>query len=188
MLTPATKEIAASRKQVHHGMPLALQRLLLCAFFLINFIFLIIFCDRNGYEGDDLNSIIPMFHLDAAKQGALEIYRYSWQPLSYELGAAIFRATKAPTAIFLLAPIACAVSLTLLLSIIWHNRASAREFTASLVTLLAIPEFWFSGLYYNSSVLGMLFSLGSIIMLRSGPSLWRTLIAGFLLSIAILMR
>ena len=188
MLIFGTKEISASRKKVDDGIPLALQRLLLCAFFLINFIFLTMFCDRNGYEGDDLNSIIPMFHLDAAKQGALAIYRYPWQPLSYELGAAIFRATGTPTAIFLLAPIAGAVSLTLLLSIIWHNRASTTEFIASLVTLLAIPEFWFSGLYYNSSVVGLPFALGSIIMLRSTPSVWRTLIAGFLISVAILMR
>src|ERR1700686_2792085 len=113
-------------------------RLLLLAFFLINLIFLSIFADRDGYEGDDLNSILPMLHLQEAKRQDLLIYRYDWQPLSYEIGAVVFKVTQKPFAIFLLAPFAGAVSLVLLLSIVWH-RTSVSEFVKALVAMMAVP-------------------------------------------------
>ena len=42
--------------------------------------------DRNGYEGDDLNSIAAMFQFDAGLRGDITVYRYPWQPLVYWIG------------------------------------------------------------------------------------------------------
>src|SRR6185437_6068829 len=115
-------------------------------------IFLAIFADRDGYDGDDLNSILPMLHLQEAKRGDLLSYRYHWQPLYYEIGSAAFKLTRTPSTIFLLSPIAGAISLLLLLLIVWRDRSSAFEFTKSLIAILAIPELWYSGLYSNSTI------------------------------------
>ncbi len=161
--------------------------LVLFAFFIVNLVFLIVFCDRDGYEGDDLNSVVPMFHLDAAKQGALSIYRYAWQPLSYELGAALYRVTHWPDALFLLAPASAAVSLSLVLLMLWRDRKPAK-LVASLVVMLAIPELWYSGLYFNSTVLGLPFALGALWLLRTRLSVSAAMLAGGLAGIAILMR
>lgn len=161
--------------------------LVLLSFFVVNLVFLIVFCDRDGYEGDDLNSVVPMFHLAAAKQGALLIYRYAWQPLSYELGAAVYRLTQWPDALFLLAPISAAISLWLVLLMLWRDR-KAKTLIASLVVLFAIPELWYSGLYFNSTVLGLPFALATLWLLQSKSSLSATMLAGGLAGIAVLMR
>jgi len=168
-------------------MTIRTSRLLLLGFFLVNLIFLSVFADRDGYEGDDLNSILPMLHLQEAKQHDLLIYRYDWQPLSYEIGALVFEVTQKPSLIFLLAPFAGAVSLALLLSIIWR-RPSISEFVKALVAMMAVPELWFSGLYFNSTILGLPLALSSFALLRSNPRTPFLFLAGILLGTAALMR
>ena len=187
MLMPERIRAEASEKEAGTKQ---LSIAVIVIFFLLNLIFLLLFSDRGGvgFKGDDLESIVPMFHLNEVKQGALLAYRYDWQPLSYVLGAAVFQVTRSPAAIFMLAPIACALSLTLLLIITWRERLSMATLTASLVALLAVPEFWFSGLYYNSTIIGLPLVLSSFALLRAqvfGPL---ALLAGFLTGAAILMR
>lgn len=145
------------------------------------------FADRNGYEGDDLNSILPMVHLEQAKRGELLIYRYGWQPLAYEVGAAVFSITRTPSTIFLLAPIAGAISLTLLLFIAWDNQRTWSGLGKALIALLAIPELWFSGLYFNSTVLGLPFAVASMLLVRWSAGR-AAFVSGLLLGVATLMR
>jgi hypothetical protein len=164
------------------------SNLLFLSFFLTNLLFLLIFADRKGYEGDDLNSILPMLHLQEAKHGNLLIYRYAWQPLSYEIGSWVFRLAGNPSAIFLLAPLTGAISLSLLLSIVWRDKSSASNFLKSVVALIAVPELWFSGLYFNSTVLGLPFAAGSLALLRSNPTLPISSLAGLLLGLASITR
>lgn len=156
-------------------------------FFLISLVALTALADRDGYEGDDLNSILPMIHLDHAKRGELLMYRYGWQPLSYEVGAALFRIAQTPSIIFLLAPLAIAVSLTMLLLIAWDDKRSWSGLGKALIALLAIPELWFSGLYFNSTALGLPFACASMLLLRSnaGGTLF---LSGLLFGVATLMR
>jgi hypothetical protein len=161
---------------------------ILLSFFLVNLSLLIFLSNHYDYNGDALNMIIPMLHLDEAKRGELLSYRYPWQPLSYELGAAIFQITKSPDAVFLLAPVFGSLTLTMLLLITWRDRTSIPTFLASLVTLLAIPEFWFSSLYFNSTILGMPFFLTAIAIMWAAPGRLVSLVAGLLVSVAILMR
>lgn len=152
--------------------------------------FLAAFADRDGYEGDDLNSILPMAHLDAARQGLLLIYRYAWQPLSYETGAAVWRAFGTPDAVFLTAPAAGATTLALLLWWLWREGRSPPlpALAAALVALLGIPELGYSALYFNSTILGMPLLAGALLLARGAGGLGHALAAGVLAGLAILMR
>lgn len=160
----------------------------LLLFWLANLVFLLRFADRDGYEGDDLNSILPMAHLDAAKHGLLLIYRYAWQPLSYELGSLTWALTGTPTAVFLLAPIAGASALALLFWWLWREGTSRAAPWIALIALLGIPELWFSALYYNSTILGMPLLAGALLLVRRGTGLVAPAIAGVLTGLAILLR
>lgn len=156
------------------------------AFFLINLVLLISFVDRDFYEGDDLNSILPMAHLADARGGLLLIYRYAWQPLSYEVGALLWRLSGTPTAIFLSAAVAGAIALGLMF---WEAlRTAQNRLLPALLAMAAAPEFWFSSLYYNSTILGLPFVAAAILLLRCDASPVRAGIAGLIAGMAILMR
>lgn len=161
---------------------------LILLFAIINLLFLVRFADTDGYEGDDLNSIVPMAHLDAAKQGLLLIYRYAWQPLSYETGAALWRLFGTPSAVFLSAPVAGAMTLGLLFWWLWREGRSAAPVATAIFALLAAPELWYSALYFNSTILGMPLLVAALLLIRSGGGIAQGLIAGLLTGAAILMR
>lgn len=144
--------------------------------------------DRDGYEGDDMNVIAAMLHLDAGLDGRIEIYRYPWQPLGYWIGAAIYNISRSPTAIFLLAPLAGTLSLTAL--VVFMSKATGRRhgilFYASI--LILVPELWFSGLYFNTSVLAMPLIVVALLLLRERPAYGRVILAGILAGLAALIR
>lgn len=158
----------------------------LALFLLANLLFLAAFADRDGYEGDDLNSIVPMAHLAAARQGALLIYRYAWQPLAYETGAALWRLFGTPAAVFLSAPVAGAATLAVLLALAW--REAEGRLAVALVALLGVPELWYSSLYYNSTVAGLPFEAAALLLLRLRGGAWSAALAGAAMAVAILMR
>ena len=47
-----------------------------------------LFGDRQGFEGDGLALLFGMSQFEAL--GRLGVYRYHWQPLSYELLSALY--------------------------------------------------------------------------------------------------
>jgi hypothetical protein len=153
-------------------------------FGLANLVFLVTFADRDGYEGDDINSVVPMAHLHLAKQGFLVIYRYAWQPLSYELGSLVWSWFGTPTAVFLMAPFAGAIAIALLFY--WLCREGRTSF--ALVALLGVPELWFSSLYYNSTILGMPLLALAILLVRLRPHVASAFTAGLLTGCAVLLR
>jgi hypothetical protein len=158
------------------------------AFFAVVAVFLLTFCDRDGYEGDDINSVVPTLLLGAAKHGWLLIYRYAWQPLSYELGALVFRLTGSPDFVFMLTPLAGALSLTLLLVLARRAAPLNGPRGLAMVALLAMPELVYSSLYYNSTMIGLPLVTGALLLLhRNGTSL-RCAIAGGLAGLAVLFR
>ncbi len=161
----------------------------LALFTLVAGAFLLWAADRDGYEGDDLNSVVPMFHLDAALRDELLIYRYAWQPLSYQLGALIIKLTASPELVFLLAPLAATTSLALLISITQRTTRRRFPFIVYPSFLVLIPELWASGLYFNSTILGLPFLIGSWhLLLRPDASSKRTIAAGVLVALAMLFR
>ena len=161
---------------------------ILMVFLLANLLFLFWFGALDAYEGDDINSVVPMIHLAEAKQGFLLIYRYAWQPLSYEIGAGLLRLTGSTDAVFRMAAVAGAISLTLLLWQGWAERPTRRGWIAALALLLTIPEYWYSGLYYNSSILALPFLAGAILVVRGGGGAMALFAAGLLAGTAALMR
>jgi hypothetical protein len=144
--------------------------------------------DRNGYEGDDLNSIAAMFQLDAGLRGDIAVYRYPWQPLGYWIGFTVFKLTGSPSAIFLLAPLAGTITLALL--VVYMSKAAAQEHGIVLYAaiLVLIPELWFSGLYYNTSILAMPLVVLAVLLLYECPSSSLALLAGALAGIAVCIR
>lgn len=164
-------------------------RLAVLLFGLANLAFLLRFADRDGYEGDDINSVVPIAHLEAAKAGALLVYRYAWQPLSYELSGLIWSAFGTPTAVFLSAAAGGACTLALLLYWLWREgQGRAGALACALLALLAIPELWYSSLYYNTTIRALPLIVVALLLLREGERRWQAILAGVLTGLAILMR
>ena len=82
--------------------------------FLASLAVLVFFADRNGYEGDDLNAILPMLTLPQALQMPENIYKFDWQPLAYWTGYAAYSLTGTIVAIFALSQIAVAGAIAML--------------------------------------------------------------------------
>lgn len=149
------------------------------------FAFLLIFADRNGFEGDDLNSVLPMLHLREALAGDLLIYRPDWQPLSYELGSAVYTLTGHVSVIFLLSPVFMAVGIALQYETV---RALAFPTQLFIPLLFLFPEIFYTGLYYNSSALGFPFACAAVLFSVTHGTRWSAVAIGALLAIAALMR
>jgi hypothetical protein len=152
---------------------------------------LIYFCDRDGYEGDDLSVLSAVFQLDAAKHGDLEIYRYGWQPLSYEVLALVYRVFDTPQAVFLTPPVCVAATLTILLSALSYRGRRLRSVWVHAALLGLLPELLYSGLYLNTTALAMPAAAVAIwIMATSGTVVgpWRSFAIAALLAVAVLFR
>lgn len=141
--------------------------------------------DRTGYEGDDINSIVPMLNLRESLSGALEIYRPAWQPLSYELGAIIYALSGSVTAVFVLAQLSIAAGIGILYLTTRHLGLAPLFFVP---VLLLFPEILYSGLYFNSSALGFPLACVAVLLAFTGQSRASAAAIGGLLSLAILMR
>jgi hypothetical protein len=153
-------------------------------------LFLIAFSDKDGYEGDDLNSVVPSFHLEEMREGLIEGYRYDWQPLSYQLSSLIFEITGQPDYIFLIAPISIALSITILFLL--FQKLYNINFLTFFCLILMIPELLYTGLYYNSHAPAILFYVLSIYfvltMQANSPFNILSILIGLFLSTAILFR
>ncbi|MEM7268603.1 MAG: hypothetical protein AAF401_05055 [Pseudomonadota bacterium] len=146
-------------------------------------ILLCMFADGDGYEGDDLNSIVPMLYLAEARAGDFAIYRYDWQPLSYQFGAALVKAFGVRMA-FWIAPLSLALGLACI-AMLLRRRGVGWAYIAAFV--LMAPELLFTGLYYNSTALALA-CLAAAIWLTAAPSIGRLLLAGVLIGAAGLFR
>lgn len=184
---------AAMKKDQHR--PLGNKRALLfkggeftnaAIVFLISFLPLAILHDRNGYEGDDLNSIVPMFNLREALDGLLLIYRYDWQPLSYNLGALIYDITGNPNLIFLMAPLSIALALAVLYSL--AARFAQTPIWVFFCLILLTPEILYTGLYYNSVAPAYACAVGALAVMLRVQTRRGAAVAGVLMGLAFLFR
>lgn len=154
--------------------------------FLAGVIVLAFLGDRNGYEGDDLNIIIPMLSLPDALLNDLTLYKYGWQPLAYWVGWGVFQLFGTVTPIFLLSPIAIAAGLTILYGVLVFRFALPRLLFIPLVFLT--PEVIYTGLYFNSTALGYPFAMMAVGLAFLGRSRVAAAATGVLLAIAVLFR
>ena len=149
------------------------------------------FSDRDGYEGDDLSVLSAVYQLDAAKSGDLSFYRYAWQPLAYEVSSWVYQIFDSPDAVFLMAPLTCAFSIAILLHAL---STTSRRLTNPLVhfaLLVLLPELFYVGMFYNTTVLAMPTAALAVWLLTIKPGtvpLWRPILIGMLLAVSTLMR
>lgn len=144
--------------------------------------------NHDVYEGDDINIITPMIQLDSALAGKLDIYRYPWQPLTYWLGAGLVKLFGSPAIVYLLAPLAATVSLGLLILFTANTTKKHHSIFVYICFLIFIPELFYSGLYFNATIVAMPFVIFSALLLQTNSSAFSTLLAGILTGLAILMR
>ncbi|MEM7364309.1 MAG: hypothetical protein AAF525_09825 [Pseudomonadota bacterium] len=159
------------------------------AVLVVVFMLLLTHFDRNGYEGDDLESIVPMFNLTDARNGLIDVYRYDWQPLAYQLGALVAETHISPTPVFLIAPLSVAGSIFLIFLIARHRYQVTGLVFLCLLTIT--PEIWLTGLYYSSTapamlMLAMVFAL--VFGLTSLSPVTRSVMIGLLFATSCLFR
>lgn len=139
----------------------------------------------SGFEGDDLNSVLPILHLEAALAGDLKIYRPAWQPLSYVTGAAVYALTGQVDAIFALAPLGVASGIALLYL---AARRVGLTPVLFLPLLMLFPEILYTGLYFNSSALGFPLVCLAVVLAPQRRGCAMPVLIGALLASAVLMR
>jgi hypothetical protein len=147
--------------------------------------FLIGFGNRVGFEGDDLNSVLPILHLREALAGDLEIYRPDWQPLSYRLGAVAYALTGSVDAIFTMAQLAVALGIALLYR---ATRSAGLPALLFIPLLMLFPEILYTGLYYNSSALGFPLVCLAVLLALEGADRAAAAVTGVALAAAVLIR
>lgn len=127
-----------------------------------------------------------MLNLDAALAGDLLIYRYEWQPLSYQWGGFLVKVFGTPQVLFYLHTI----YITLALSIIIFQccRKFNTPFHIAIVILLFTPELFFTALYYNSSAPAFLCAVIAFSIAIENQSAFRAITIGLLCAIAVFQR
>lgn len=152
--------------------------------------FLLVYSDKDGYEGDDLNSVVPAIHLNEMRAGLIEGYKYDWQPLSYHLSSIAFKVTSLPESMFIIAPISIAISILFLFIIV--RRSYGTKPLSFVCLLLMFPEVIYTGLYYNSHAPAcLLYILALFYLLKpnvKNPDRYKSVVIGALASLAILFR
>ena len=149
------------------------------------------FSDRDGYEGDDLSILSAVYELDSAKAGDLFFYRYAWQPLAYDVSAWLYRKFDTPDAVFLTAPVSCAVTIAILLYALSRTSRRLTNPLVHLALLVLLPELFYVGMFYNSTVLGMPTAAIAVLLLTVDPesaTIWRAALMGAMLAVSTLMR
>jgi hypothetical protein len=154
--------------------------------FIASFLFLAALADRDGLEGDDLNSIVPMLNLGAALDGLIAIYRYDWQPLSYQLGALVAEITHRTWPIFLLAGLAMAAGIAIQYRILSHRLGV--PVLIFLCIIMLSPELVYTGLYFNSTALGYPFAAAALALALAAPGSMRSVLIGLFLGVAFMFR
>lgn len=154
--------------------------------FLSAFLILYLLSNNIGYEGDDLNTVLPMLHLQDAKNGNLLLYRYYWQPLSYEMGSIVYSLTESTGAIFLLPQLFMAISIT----IIYRCCVSVLGFDWKLFVplIMLFPEIVYTGLYFNSTAIALPFVCISVLLALERRDWQGAALTGLILSLAVMIR
>ncbi len=124
-----------------------------------------LFGDRHGFEGDGLAMLFGMNQFEIL--GRAGVYRYHWQPLSYELLALLAPLLSKPFALTYVAQAfggAGLALLYLLLARMLRNILFAR--CMALVLTLCISELWVTTLYFNTTALALPFITGGLLVMH----------------------
>lgn len=124
-----------------------------------------LFGDRQGFEGDGLAMLFGMNQFEIL--GRAGVYRYHWQPLSYELLAAIAPWLNKPFALTYVAQGFGGVGLALLYLLLARMlRHAPYARCMALVLTLSISELWVTTLYFNTTALALPFVTGGLLAMH----------------------
>ena len=153
--------------------------------------FALAFGDRHGFEGDDVVMLFGIGNFD--RVGPLDVYRYPWQPLAYELLALLARGLDSAFALMPIGNLAGVAGLVLLLALLARVlEGIPRAVGVAALLTLCVPELMTTALYFNSTALALPFFTGSLLVLNGvprAPRPWPAAVAaGALASCACLVR
>jgi hypothetical protein len=149
------------------------------------------FGDRVGWEGDDLASMFGISYLDMV--GRENVYRYSWQPLSYEISYWVSKTGIRFLDLTYLANVLGMLGLGLLIGLSYAgiNQKSLPGLLAASALVISFPELWMTALYFNSTALALPFFVSSLYCLqrvRSWDDSWSIFASGLFFGICCLVR
>ncbi|WP_157268376.1 hypothetical protein [Azohydromonas aeria] len=125
-----------------------------------------LFGDRQGFEGDGLALLFGMSQFEAL--GRLGVYRYHWQPLSYELLSALYPLLHRPFDLTYVAQGFGGAGLALLYLLLRRMlRVLPFPRSVALALTLAVAEIWVTTLYFNTSALGLPFIAGALLLVHA---------------------
>ena len=117
--------------------------------------------DRQGFEGDGLAMLFGMSQFDSL--GPAGVYRYHWQPLSYELLSSLYPLLDRPFSLAYVAQFFGGAALALLyvlLTRLLRGVAYARGIALALT--LCMTELWVTTLYFNTTALALPFIVAGL--------------------------
>lgn len=115
---------------------------------------LVVYADRVGWEGDDLAQIEGCVNF--AHKGPSGVYRYYWQPLTYECARLALVVVDDPDILFLLPQVLGAACIAVLVLVVHGYSRGRVPVLVGVAFVMVLPEVAISGLYYNSTVFGLL--------------------------------
>ena len=137
-----------------------LQLIIIQGLFIAFFFF---FGDHGWFEDDTISHLDGILNFDA--KGPEFVYRYYWQPLTYELNRAIYALFHHPKWLYAIPHLVSACNMTLLAVAIFLFSRRKLSLFFSVALLSFFPELFFCGLYYNATVFGMLPMIVALLLL-----------------------
>ncbi|XHU95808.1 MAG: hypothetical protein JJP05_09130 [cyanobacterium endosymbiont of Rhopalodia gibba] len=122
-------------------------------FYVISLLFLLFFGDRVGWEGDDIEQLDGIINF--SHKGKNLVYRYYWQPLTYQLNLWFNSWLNHPRLLFFIPQIIGAANISILLIAIYTFSRRRLNLILCFCFLIIFPEIIFCSLYYNSTVFAM---------------------------------
>jgi len=149
------------------------------------------FGDRVGWEGDDLASMFGISYLDLV--GRENVYRYSWQPLSYEISYWVSKTGIRFLDLTYLSNVFGMLGVGLLIGLAYSGmkQKTSLGLLAASALVIAFPELWVTALYFNSTALALPFfvlSLYCLQRIRSQDDSWNAFASGLLFGLCCLVR
>ncbi|WP_145961884.1 hypothetical protein [cyanobacterium endosymbiont of Rhopalodia gibberula] len=127
--------------------------LVIIIFYIIILSFLLFFGDRIGWEGDDIEQLDGIINF--SYKGKDLVYRYYWQPLTYQLNLWLNSWLNHPRLLFFIPQIIGAANISILLTAVYVFSERRLNLILCFCFLIIFPEIIFCSLYYNSTVFAM---------------------------------
>lgn len=148
--------------------------------------------DRVGWEGDDLSVMFGIAHLEAL--GRENVYRYAWQPWTYEILHALRLTGFRFLDVTYIANVAGMLGVTLFISLLRTSigKCVPHPLLLSVLLALAVPELWLTTLYFNSTALALPFFIVALTFAQhahANPNVLSAAIAsGWFFGVSCLLR